>query len=242
MARSRFSVGCIISTFEFELLTNYSYGCELAFCWVEEMIALALLFLVVYAINLIPAFAPPTWMVLTLFGLSMRTTSVLLLATVGAAGATLGRLTLAKLSGAIIRRRLLSARTIQNIDVVKSRLEHRRMLTVGTFLLYALSPLPSNYLFIAYGLTTLDLRLIVVPFFLGRVTSYTFFVFSAATARRHLILEASEAAPFLGLYFVVSQILLLSLVYVFAKIDWGELLSEGSLRWLIRGPTTRDIS
>jgi hypothetical protein len=32
------------------------------------MIALDLLFLVVYAINLIPGFAPPTWAVLTFFG------------------------------------------------------------------------------------------------------------------------------------------------------------------------------
>ena len=204
------------------------------------MIALALLFLVVYVINLIPAFAPPTWMALTFFGLSMRTTNVLLLATVGAAGATLGRLTLAKFSGAMVRRRLLSERTIQNIDVLKSRLQHRRALTVSTFLFYALSPLPSNYLFIAYGLTTLDLRLIVVPFFLGRLTSYALFVFSAASAQRHLILEASETAPFLGLYFVVSQIVLLSLVFVFTKIDWSELLSEGSLRWITRDPAARD--
>jgi hypothetical protein len=110
----------------------------------------------------------------------------------------------------------------------KSRLEHRSALIVFTFPLYALSPLPSNYLFIAYGLTTLDLRLIVIPVFLGRVISYTFFVFSAATARHDLILEAPEAAPFLRLYFVVSQILFVSLVFVFTEIDWGALLRADS--------------
>jgi hypothetical protein len=69
---------------------------------------------------------------------------------------------------------LLDERARKNIDAIKEGLENRRVLTFGVFLLYACSPLPSNYLFIAYGLTTLRLALVGFPFFIGglRVTAF----------------------------------------------------------------------
>ena len=195
------------------------------------MMAWAIIFLIVYVLNLMPAFAPPTWMVLSLVGLNSEAVSVPILALVGASAATLGRLTLAKLSRTIVRTRFLSAGTRGNVDVIKEQLEHRRAATVGSFFLYALSPFPSNYLFIAYGLTSLDLTLIAIPFFVGRLVSYNFLVFSAAAARRHLQLDESEAQSFFGVYFFATQILLLAFVYVFAKIDWRMLFTEKKLRW-----------
>jgi hypothetical protein len=124
------------------------------------MYGLLLLFLVVFGLNLIPAFAPPTWMALSLFSYRFPQNHILVLALVGAAAATLGRVMLARLARAIIRRKLLSDSTRQNIDSIRQALERRRALTFGACLFYAFSPLPSNYLFIAYGLTTLELRLI----------------------------------------------------------------------------------
>ena len=169
------------------------------------MIALTFLFVIVYALNVIPAFAPPTWLVLSLVGLNYPGANVPLLAITGASAATLGRFTLAKLSRVIIRQKLLSESTRLNIDVIKDGLEYRRLATVTSFFIYALSPLPSNYLFIAYGMTTLDLRFITIPFFIGRFASYSFLIFSASAARRHLVMESTEAGPYLGLYFVISQ-------------------------------------
>ncbi|MBV8140092.1 MAG: hypothetical protein JO121_31295 [Deltaproteobacteria bacterium] len=197
----------------------------------ERMMELVVLFLVVYTLNVMPALAPPTWMVLSLVGLNSERVSVPVLALVGASGATLGRLTLAKLSRVIIRSRFLSEGTRRNVDVIKEQLEHRRAATVGSFFLYALGPFPSNYLFIAYGLTALDLSLIAIPFFAGRLVSYNFLVFSAAAARKHLQLDEAETQSYFGAYFVVTQILLLGFVYVFAKIDWRVLFAEKKLRW-----------
>ncbi len=198
------------------------------------MTALALLFAIVYTLNVVPAFAPPTWMVLSLVGLNYPTANALLLAITGACAATLGRITLAKLATVIVRRRFLSESARLNIDVIKNSLEHRRMAAASTFFLYALSPLPSNYLFIAYGLTALDLRLIAAPFFVGRFASYNFLIFSASTARRHLVLESTEVWSYFSVYFVASQILLLAIVYAFTRIDWRALLVERKFRW-IRG-------
>ena len=198
----------------------------------------AAIFLIVYVLNVMPAFAPPTWMVLSLVGLNSETISVPILALVGASAATLGRLTLAKLSRVIIRSRFLSESTRSNVDVIKEQLEHRRAATVGSFFLYALGPFPSNYLFIAYGLTSLDLYLIALPFFVGRFASYNFLVFSAAAARQHLQLDESEGQSYFGVYFFVTQIFLLVFVYVFAKIDWRVLFTEKKLRWQQAKPVT----
>ena len=87
------------------------------------MTTLILVFLGVFLLNLIPAFAPPTWMVFSAIGLSGTTNNVALLAVVGAAAATLGRLSLAKLSRVIIRQKFLSEDTKQNISAIREGLQ-----------------------------------------------------------------------------------------------------------------------
>ncbi len=196
------------------------------------MPSIALLFVVIFLLNLIPAFAPPTWMVFSYLGFAKPASNVALLAIIGAAAATLGRLTLARLAHVVIRRRFLSDAKKQNIDSIREGLEGRRKLTFSVFLFYAFSPLPSNYIFIAYGLTTMRLRLIALPFFLGRSVSYAFWGLGSMALARRISVETNGALPYLSAYFVVSQMLLLYLVYLFTKVDWRALLSERKLRWI----------
>ncbi len=189
------------------------------------------LFVAVYTLNCVPAFAPPTWMALSWVGFNYPGINLAALALIGAAAATLGRLTLAKLSRAIIRQRLMNERNVANIDAIREALEGRRVLTAGVVLFYAFSPFPSNYLFIAYGLTSLDLRLIALPFFAGRFISYYFWAFSASAAARHIVLEYPDASSYFNFYFVVSQAVVLALLYLFTKIDWRMLLTRRKLHW-----------
>jgi hypothetical protein len=198
-----------------------------------------LLFLVVFLLNVIPAFAPPTWMVFSFIGFSYPEHERVLLAVVGAMAATAGRLCLAKMSRAIIRRRILGETSRTNIDALKGKLHQRKKLTFSLFLFYALTPLPSNYLFIAYGLTLMDLKWIAVPFFLGRVASYSLWSFTGSAVARRIPLESTEAMPYLGVYFLVSQALLLFAVYVFTRIDWRSVLVEKKLKWMARSPTEK---
>ena len=62
----------------------------------------------------------------------------------------------------------------------KKRTGQTPKLTFGAFLFYAFTPLPSNYLFIAYGLTALPLIRIALPFLLDRFVSYLLWARSAA--------------------------------------------------------------
>ena len=115
---------------------------------------LLVLFLVVFLLNVIPAFAPPTWMVFSFLGFRLPTHMDWSFALVGAVAAAMGRSLLGKLSRIIIRNHWLGEAAKQSINSLKLELEKRPNLTFGLFLFYAFTPLPSNYLFIAYGLTT----------------------------------------------------------------------------------------
>lgn len=196
------------------------------------MPSIVILFFVVFFLNLVPAFAPPTWMVFSYLGFAKPSSNVALLAVVGAAAATLGRLTLARLAHVVIRQRLLSDAKKQNIDAIREGLEGRHKLTFAVFLFYAFSPLPSNYLFIAYGLTTMKLRLIAWPFFVGRSVSYAFWGLSSMAVARRISGEVNGALPYFGAYFIASQILLFYLVYLFTKVDWKAVFVEKRFRWL----------
>ena len=66
------------------------------------MLEMLALFVAVFILNIIPAFAPPTWAALSYAGFRDPLHNVSLLAFVGAAVATLGRLALAKLSRVIV--------------------------------------------------------------------------------------------------------------------------------------------
>lgn len=192
----------------------------------------AVIFVVIYLLNLIPAFAPPTWMVFSLIGFHSLTSHVTWLALVGAVAATCGRVSLAKLSRVVVRQRLLTQQAKDNIDSIRQALEGREKLTFGLFLFYALSPLPSNFLFIAYGLTSMRLSLLAIPFLMGRSVSYAMWGITSSAVGRALTAEYEDSLPYLGVYFVVSQIIFLGLVYLFAKIDWRALIAERHLRLL----------
>lgn len=193
---------------------------------------MAVLFLVVFVLNLLPAFAPPTWTAMSFIGLAIPNIDVLLLAVVAAVAATGGRIVLAKLSRAIVRQKFLTEEARRNVDAIRAGIENRRAMTVGTFLGYSLSPLPSNYLFIAYGLTSLPIVLLAAPFFIGRFVSYAFWARTASTVGDWLDWDWVESAPYFVAYFVLSQLLLIPVIYGFTRLDWRALFTEKRLRWL----------
>jgi uncharacterized membrane protein YdjX (TVP38/TMEM64 family) len=198
-----------------------------------------ILFLVIFLLNVIPAFAPPTWMVFSFLGFRFPSHMGWSLALLGAVAAAMGRSLLGKLSRTIVRNHGLSEAAKENVDSLKLELEKRPKLTFGLFLFYAFTPLPSNYLFIAYGLTTMPLIRLVIPFFIGRFVSYTFWAKSAATVSRKLELEGTEAIAYFSLYFVLTQLALLAVVYAFTRVDWNLLLRERRWKWLPK--STPDI-
>lgn len=195
------------------------------------MLLLARIFSTIFAINVFPAFMPPTWSVLTYFQVR-HGLNVFALALIGTLAATAGRLVLAKLSDWVIRHNVLKERTRKNIDVIKNRLLEHKQFTIWLFLFYAFSPLPSNQLFMAYGLTELPLKMVAVPFFIGRFLSYVFWVFTASRVTLKLTASRFVHGAFLGTYYVIIQILTLVMVWLFTRINWEKLFKEKKLTLL----------
>jgi membrane protein YqaA with SNARE-associated domain len=192
------------------------------------------LFVVVFVLNVLPAFAPPTWTTMSFIGFAIPNVDFALLAVVAAIAATSGRIVLAKLSRVLVRQRLLSAETRHNVDTIKLGIETRPAVAFGTFLGYALSPLPSNYLFIAYGLTTLPIVVLAMPFFVGRLVSYAFWITTASTVGDWLDVDMDwfQSAPYFIGYYLVSQLLLVPAIYGFTRLDWRAVFMQGRFKWL----------
>jgi hypothetical protein len=138
---------------------------------------------VVFAVNLLPAFGPPTWALLVFFSLDFDLPAVPLVLG-GAVMAALGRFVLA--NGARRLRPRLSAERLARLDRTQTALTADRTRTFAGLGLFAISPLPSGQLFTAAGLMTVPLVPLTAAFFAGRLVSYSIYVSVASVAERNL--------------------------------------------------------
>ena len=175
-----------------------------------------LFFLTVVGINLLPAFAPPTWSVIVLFKFNNNLNTALLIV-VGAIGATLGRTLLAM--GTRKLARFIPIDTRENLTMGGAYLESKMHLKWLWFLLFVISPLPSAQLFEAAGLLSLNLKRIAIAFFSGRLITYSIYGFGAEALKRSSwgeIISSNIKSP----WGIALQIVLLVGVYLLTKIDW----------------------
>lgn len=145
----------------------------------ELLIALG----VVFAVNLLPAFGPPTWAVLVFFSLQFELPAVPLVLG-GALAAASGRYVLASVTRRLRPR--LSAARLRRLDRAQTALGSDRRRTVAGLGLFALSPVPSGQLFVAAGLMTVPLLPLTAAFFAGRLVSYSIYVSAANLAADNL--------------------------------------------------------
>ncbi len=139
------------------------------------------LVLLVVSVNLLPAFAPPTWSVLVYFALSYHLNEVALVL-LGVASATLGRGLLSL--GARRLRRVLPPRYVANVTALGQRVSERRGRLVATWAVFLVAPVSSAPLFVAAGVMgSLRLRPLLVAFALGRLVSYSAYVTGTHFAR-----------------------------------------------------------
>jgi membrane protein YqaA with SNARE-associated domain len=187
---------------------------------------------VVFGVNLLPAFGPPTWAVLVFFRLQSSLAAVPLVI-VGALAAASGRLLLGYASGRFRDR--LSAERLEHLEAAREALSGGRKRAFAGLGLFALSPLPSAQLFVAAGLLRAPLVHLTAAFFAGRLVSYTIYV-SAASAAKHSfgsVIKSAFTSP-LG---IALQVVMLAALVALVKVDWGHVLS----RWRDRAqrPTDR---
>jgi uncharacterized membrane protein YdjX (TVP38/TMEM64 family) len=171
---------------------------------------LAIALAVVFAVNLLPAFGPPTWAVLVFFSLDFDLPAVPLVLG-GALAAASGRFVLA--SGARRLRPRLAAARLQRLDRAQAALSADRRRTAAGLGLFALSPVPSGQLFVAAGLMTVPLLPLTAAFFAGRLVSYSIYVGAASIAEKNLgdlVLDALTSP--LGMALQVAMLIALAVL------------------------------
>jgi len=152
----------------------------------DEMAIIVALFFVVFVLNVLPAFAPPTWMTLSFVGLAVHNVNVITLAVVGATAATLGRIALAQ---AIAENR--SSRIAERTGPAQHRRNQARDRGSEGADLYCVYGVRVESIAIQLSIHRLWTYLPAnhvpsVPFFVGRLLSYGFWVATASTVGARL--------------------------------------------------------
>lgn len=141
----------------------------------ESIEWLALALVVVFLINLVPAFMPSSWMVLAFFKIKFGLPLVPL-AVSGAVVSGLGRAVLTLASSYLARTVFKSkAKDLERLGSVLQR--HENALPVVVFV-YALTPLPTNNLFIAAGMVRARLWRVLAGFWAARIPADLFWVWT----------------------------------------------------------------
>ena len=184
------------------------------------------IFLLLIGINAAPILMPPTWIVLSSFFALDSSLDPLLLALVGATGATIGRLILKNLSSFF--RRFVGKEQKSNLDTIGNFLNRKKFGYVLTSFLFAATPLPSNMLFVAYGMMRAKSIGLYFGFWVGRLLSYYIMI----------TISSVVLTPFLELFedkiigILVADIVGIGVVVIFTCINWQALLLERKLQFV----------
>jgi membrane protein YqaA with SNARE-associated domain len=184
------------------------------------------IFLALIAVNASPILMPPSWIILTSFYLLDPTLNVVILAMVGATGATLGRFVLKRIS--VIFRRFVAEEQKTNLDVIGNYLNQKKYGYIITSFLFGATPLPSNMLFIAYGLMRAKSLGIYIGFWFGRTISYIAMIYFG-NAVLTPILEIFEDR--------LTGILLIDaagigMIFLFASVNWTLLITQRKIKFV----------
>jgi len=190
---------------------------------------------VVFAVNLLPAFGPPTWAVLVFLRLNLDVAAVPLVLS-GALAAAAGRIALARCARALRGR--FSEERIASLEALREAATRRRAGAVAGLALFALSPVPSAQLFVGAGIAGVRLLPLTAAFFTGRLVSYSVYVGAATAAEESLgpLLTDALRSPLS----IAVQVALLVALVALVKIDWRRVLGHDGGRDLSRRAGTAD--
>lgn len=176
---------------------------------------------VVFGVNLLPAFGPPTWSLLVFFRLQSHIPAVPLVL-IGAVAAATGRIVLASVSRR--SRDRLSDERLAHLAAARDAVAGGHKRAVAGLGLFALSPLPSAQLFVAAGLVAAPLVPLTAAFFAGRLVSYSLYVTAASAADHSLgsIVTNSLTSP-IG---ITVQVAMLGALVALVRMDWANLLAR----------------
>jgi membrane protein YqaA with SNARE-associated domain len=188
-----------------------------------------LVFLAALAVDTIPIFAPPAWIVLVilLVKFHLNPWAVVIL---GVTGSTLGRYILTryipKISSSVINQR-----EDANLRYIGNKLGQAKWSSALFVFLYTLTPLSTTALFTAVAAARVGPWHILPPFFVGRLITDGVLVFSGKYASANLSQLLHGEASWKTLVTLAAGLIVIS---GFLFVDWRSLLERKKLRFRFR--------
>jgi membrane protein YqaA with SNARE-associated domain len=183
----------------------------------------AFVFLMIFVLSIIPILTPPTWIiVVSAYSLNDQL-NPLLLSAIGATAAVIGRMILLQVS--TIGRKAINDQRKSSLEKLRKYLEKTRYGYLFGTLLFALTPLPSNMLFISYGLMNAKSLGIIAGFWIGRFIAYLLMISLSKYFVDYFkgILNSDIQSIF------IIDIIGIIMTLFMLLIDWNILFSERKL-------------
>lgn len=181
------------------------------------------IFALIFGINIVPVMMPPSWLVLASLFLLFPSLSPLYLAIIGATASTLGRFGLTYLGSA--GRVFMGSGRKTSLDSLHGFLSKNRYSYFILSLAFAIIPVSSNMLFIAYGLMKARNFGMFLGFWIGRAVTYFVLIAAAPIFLKPVVdLFSNQLTGVI----VVDAAGLLSII-AFALVDWRKLIMKRKL-------------
>lgn len=179
--------------------------------------------IVLFLVNISPILMPPNWLILSSFYALDDSMNIAVLAIVGATASTAGRFVLKQL---VSKFKNHSNNNTSNLTVIGDYLNKKKYGYVVSSFVFAVTPLPDNILFVAYGLIKAKSIGMYVGFWFGKLLAF------------YVMLTISPAIliPFTRLFedrlvgILLADGLGIIAIIIFAAIDWNILLNKKKLR------------
>ena len=179
--------------------------------------------IVLFFVNISPILMPPNWLILSSFYAFDDSMNIAVLAVVGATASTAGRFVLKQL---VSKFKNHSNNNTSNLTVIGDYLNKKKYGYVISSFVFAVTPLPDNILFVAYGLIKAKSIGMYVGFWFGKLLAF------------YVMLTISPAIliPFTRLFedrlvgILLADGLGIIAIIIFAAIDWNILLNKKQLR------------
>jgi hypothetical protein len=179
--------------------------------------------IVLFFVNISPILMPPNWLILSSFYALDDSMDIVVLAIVGATASTAGRFVLKQL---VSKFKNHSKNNTSNLAVIGDYLNKKKYGYVISSFVFAVTPLPDNILFVAYGLIKAKSIGMYVGFWFGKLLAF------------YVMLTISPAVliPFTRLFedrlvgILLADGLGIIAIIVFAAIDWNILLNKKKLK------------
>ena len=178
---------------------------------------------ILFLMNLSPILMPPNWLILSSFYALDDSMNLIVLVVVGATASTAGRFVLKQL---VSKFKKHSNNNISNLDVIGNYLNKKKYGYVISSFVFAITPLPDNILFVAYGLIKAKSIGMYVGFWFGKLLAF------------YVMLTISPVilVPFTRIFedrlvgILLADVMGIVAIIIFATINWNILLNEKKLR------------